>query len=335
MAVTLKTQVMLWGRAAHRCSFPDCRLPLVTDSTETDNESLIGEICHIVGQRSRGPRGDSDLPPEQRCKYSNLILLCRNHHKVVDDQRGCYTVERLQEMKAAHEKWVRESLREFDPAEQKDREIYASYVEEFVSRADLGNWRTWISGLFTAGYQHISKERFSELEELRDWIFARVWPHRIPELEDAFTNFRAVLQDLHLVFGKRSKELDEKTLQTEKFYQIDEWNPERYDYLFSKYDFQVDLVKDLALELTRAANYICDLVRRYLDPTFRLREGVLILNGGLYMDFTYHSFRPKYRGEERKSIPYPGLTEFKEVRATRDHHMGSGYGPDGKEERIW
>jgi hypothetical protein len=99
MAVTIKTQVMLWGRAAHRRSFPDCRLTLVTDATETDDESLIGEICHMVGQSTIGPRGEP--PVGQRDKYSNLILLCRNHHKVVDDQRGSYTVERLQEMKTA------------------------------------------------------------------------------------------------------------------------------------------------------------------------------------------------------------------------------------------
>jgi hypothetical protein len=335
MAITLKTQVMLWGRAAHRCAFTDCRLPLVSDPTETDDESLIGEICHIVAESGLGPRGDSELTAVQRDKYSNLVLLCRNHHKLVDDQVGTYTVERLREMKSAHEKWVRELLQEFDPDEQRDREVYASYVEEFVSRAGLDNWRGWISGLFSAGYQHISKKRLDELTELGEWVFTRVWPHRIPEIEDAFTNFRVVLQDMQLVFGKRSKDLGGEILETEKFYKIDEWNPERYAYLLAKYEFQIELVEDLALELTRAANYISDLVRRHLDPTFRLAEGVLTLTSGMYMDFTYHSFRPEYRGKERKSIPYPGLTKFKKVRAGRDCHMGSGYGPDGKKERIW
>jgi len=238
-------------------------------------------------------------------------------------------------MKKTHEKWVLESLQEFDSEEQRDKEVYAAYVEEFASRADLNNWTAWSSGLFSSGYQSIAKKRYQDLTELRNWLFSRIWPQRIPELERAFTNFRTVLQDLQLTFGKHSEEFGADRLGTEKFYKIREWDPPRYKYLGDKYDFYLGLVEDLMLELTRAANYICDLVRRHLDPGFRLAEGVLIVETGMYMDFTYHSIRTEYRKEERTETPYPGLTEFKEVRTTRDHHMGSGYGPDGKEERIW
>jgi hypothetical protein len=38
--------------------------------------------------------------------YENLILLCRKHHKQVDDQVTYYTVERLQAIKRAHEEWA-------------------------------------------------------------------------------------------------------------------------------------------------------------------------------------------------------------------------------------
>tara|TARA_R110002110_G_scaffold289_8_gene1160 strand:+ start:865 stop:1635 length:771 start_codon:yes stop_codon:yes gene_type:complete len=39
----------------------------------------------------------------ERHGFANLILLCANHHKVIDDDEIAYTVNRLLEMKSAHE----------------------------------------------------------------------------------------------------------------------------------------------------------------------------------------------------------------------------------------
>ena len=82
-------------------------------ATEADEESLVGDVCHIVSQSEDGPRGQSSMGPEERDSYGNLILLCKVHHKLVDDQWRTYTVERLLQMKEQHERWVRESLPEF------------------------------------------------------------------------------------------------------------------------------------------------------------------------------------------------------------------------------
>jgi hypothetical protein len=84
----MKTQKMLWGRAANRCSFPGCRRELVIDATETDDEALVGDACHIVGDSADGPRGNSSLTDEERDKYANLLLLCKVHHKEIDDQQN-------------------------------------------------------------------------------------------------------------------------------------------------------------------------------------------------------------------------------------------------------
>ncbi|MCH1643274.1 HNH endonuclease, partial [Paenibacillus timonensis] len=73
MSISSKTRKMLWGRAANRCAI--CKIELVMDETETDDESVIGDECHIVAREEDGPRGESILSKEQRDKYNNLILL--------------------------------------------------------------------------------------------------------------------------------------------------------------------------------------------------------------------------------------------------------------------
>ena len=47
-----------------------------------------------------------------RDKYENLILLCRNCHRKVDTLKLSYPDERLLEIKASHEAWVRTALPE-------------------------------------------------------------------------------------------------------------------------------------------------------------------------------------------------------------------------------
>ena len=333
MAISLKTRKMLWGRAANRCALPSCHLELVIDATETDDETLVGEECHIVAKSPDGPRGDSSLTPEQRDKYGNLILLCAVHHKLVDDQPGEYTVERLQQMKQEHENWVRDSLGVFDPAKQRDDEQYADLIQEFCDRVDIDNWQNWSSWVLGGGgYPRIRTEIHAKLDGMRDWLLSRVWPLRYPEIESSFQNFRLVLQDFLNVFAEHSESHGPDMLATEKFYKIREWDPERYEWLSRQHEFHVRLVQDLMLELTRAANYVCDRVREKFFPTFRLREGVLLVTDGPYMDMSYRTRRCEYRGQERTDRPYPGLEAFKLVRENRDHCFGHGTQPEATDE---
>jgi hypothetical protein len=129
MGISLKTHKMLWGRAGNRCAKSDCRIELVMDASETDDDSLIGEECHIIARKPDGPRGDSSFPAEKIDKYENLILMCSNHHKLIDDQTHTYTAEKLIEIKQIHEQWVRDSLGGFDTQKQRDDELYAGYID--------------------------------------------------------------------------------------------------------------------------------------------------------------------------------------------------------------
>jgi hypothetical protein len=321
MSILLKTHKMLWGRAANRCAFPDCRRELVMDKSETDDESLVGEECHIIAREQNGPRGDSSLAPEARDKYDNLILLCNVHHKLIDDQINTFSVQVLKEMKSLHENWVRESLRDFDPLRQRDDEFYAALIEDWIRYADIENWKAWTSYTLSFGEPQLFVSSAEQLAHLAKWIFSRIWPERYPELEAAFENFLLVLQDFLQVFHKYSEKRGD-TFETEKFYKAQRVKQEVYDELVEEYNFHVDLVQDLMLELTRAANYICDRIRQFIDPTFRLNEGVILVLSGPTSSMSFNTLRTRYRSNERTLIPYPGLEQFKKDRKNRDVHFG-------------
>lgn len=108
MGATDKTRKIIWGRSGNRCAI--CKLELVVEAIVLDDDSVVGDECHIISSRPNGPRYDSSYPQEKFDTYENLILLCRVHHKMVDDQQESYTVDILRQMKTNHEVWVSQKL---------------------------------------------------------------------------------------------------------------------------------------------------------------------------------------------------------------------------------
>lgn len=334
VSVSAKTRKMLWGRAASRCSLPTCRIPLVEDISETDDPSLIGEECHIVAKEEHGPREKSTLTVEQRDKYSNLILMCCNHHKVIDDNEDTYPIQALLEMKSLHEKWIRESLTDFDPSKQQDDELYAGYIDEWEQRLDIQTWDSWTYGLMTSGESRTSTQRMKKLSESALWLFSRIWPRRYLALEAAFENFRRVLQDLVKMFHKHG-EVDEERgrIWIDKIYKkLNRYDEKEYNKLLALYNYNVELVYDLMLELTRAANLICTLVRMHINRHYRLAEGLIVVTAGPFINMDtceYGSkvYRPQYRPGTKPDSAYEGLDEFKKQRYRRDVYLSADEPP--------
>ncbi len=320
MSISLKTHKRLWGRAANRCAI--CRTELVTDISETDDESILGEACHIVAKSTDGPRGKSILTPEQRDKYDNLILLCNIHHKLIDDQPSAYSVDKLVEIKSTHEKWVIDSLG-FDKKKQQDDEVYSSYVDYWANHMKLDDWTAWTSYLLGQGQPCLRDDIKIALEDIRPWLMSRVWPKRYPELEAAFSNFFQVVQDLYNVFNKRAVKIKDYGWETEKFYRnLKEWDPKRHVELLNEYEGHVALVQDLVLELTRAANYICDKVRNDLMSSYRINEGLILVTSGPNEMLNFTTYRVEYSAKEQTGCLYPGLQKFKTIRFQRDFYFG-------------
>lgn len=98
-AIRLATVKRLFARSLNRCAFPGCNSMIVDD----ESDAMLGEMCHIEGIGKKALRHNKTLTKEERDAYSNLILLCSNHHKVIDHDKS-YTVESLRRMKSEHEK---------------------------------------------------------------------------------------------------------------------------------------------------------------------------------------------------------------------------------------
>ena len=107
-----QTLKLLWGRAAGRCAMPDCRVELFVTEDNYDPVCVIGEMGHIAASSDAGPRANVEIDLRIRDKYENLILLCRNCHRKIDTLKLRYPHERLFEIKASHEAWVRTALPE-------------------------------------------------------------------------------------------------------------------------------------------------------------------------------------------------------------------------------
>lgn len=97
----------LWSRAHNQCAFNGCLQALTVDYNDVESGvqavKVLGEEAHIRARSVGGPRFDPDYKDVNG--YQNLVLLCPNHHSMIDAGGGAgYTVEFLVRMKDLHEK---------------------------------------------------------------------------------------------------------------------------------------------------------------------------------------------------------------------------------------
>ena len=97
-------KLKLWVRSGGRCAVCNKYLLDLTYGVST------GEMAHIVGwsKADKSPRGEADLDLSERNKVENLVLLCAEHHKIVDTQALLeeFTLERLIRHKFDHEQRI-------------------------------------------------------------------------------------------------------------------------------------------------------------------------------------------------------------------------------------
>ncbi len=107
MNIKDKDRKQLWAKSGNQCAI--CKKELF-HANEDGKDFNIGEECHIISKKPDGPRHIPNM--NNYDTYDNLILLCCEHHKEIDDKNNVafYTIERLHQIKEEHEKWVSETL---------------------------------------------------------------------------------------------------------------------------------------------------------------------------------------------------------------------------------
>lgn len=104
--VSCRDRVILYARAAGRCSFRGCNRNIVEHHL-TGDAGNFGETAHIYAFSEDGPRGDAPGRPADPDVLENLILLCPPCHKLVDDTPEKYPVAELREARDIHEQRIR------------------------------------------------------------------------------------------------------------------------------------------------------------------------------------------------------------------------------------
>lgn len=91
----------LFALSHNVCAYPVC------DQRIADARwpSVQAEICHIYGLNPGSARHDPELTQETLNDFTNLLLMCPNHHRVIDElEPDAWPAERLFELKAGHER---------------------------------------------------------------------------------------------------------------------------------------------------------------------------------------------------------------------------------------
>lgn len=105
-AIPEKIRTRLWVLTGGRCQYEGCNKPLWQDKL-TLVQMNTAYIAHIIAVEPNGPRGNKELSPKLATDISNLMLMCDEHHRLIDreDVKG-HPVERLHEMKQKHEERI-------------------------------------------------------------------------------------------------------------------------------------------------------------------------------------------------------------------------------------
>jgi hypothetical protein len=302
MSIKEKDIKLLWGRAASRCSFEECRIKLSQDQKTVTRSFPIGEQAHIVGKEVGSARSDSVLSMDERESYHNLILLCAHHHTLIDKNPIDYPIEKLHMMKAQHEYWVESTLSESRDLEAEAADIiYAHFIDLAVEDCSFRIWEQWMSALYSPSHR-IKEYTYDKALNFTLKMYKAVWPGNLPELEAAMKLFSTTMNTM-LNFYMKNAESREDYYVEDWAWKRNQWHTEEvFRELANKRDRWDKYLDELVIEVAKAANWLAELVRRDVNPLFMATDGRFSLVWGPDERLTFHTIVPEYSADEKRQL---------------------------------
>ncbi|MDJ0500702.1 MAG: hypothetical protein PX483_07580 [Nostocales cyanobacterium LE14-WE4] len=268
MSVPIVDVKILWGRASGRCSMPDCRRELTHESgTLPAGAVVVGENCHIVAEKVDGPRGNYPIAEAEINRYSNLILLCSIHHKIIDTDVNAWPVEKLRQIKSDHESWIQTT---FKYSDQQDALVYHHIVALASSSLMLQAW----DGISDHAVRDLAyKEWISGIYNFNVVVQRAIWPGTLKSLEIAIQTLaeRSIEYAEHYMTLAYMPHIESTFYQENKTWK-QVWRDDYEQYAARSEAWQNNNFRML-MNMTHAVNEFVDQVRAFLDPYFFLKKG--------------------------------------------------------------
>lgn len=142
-SVSEKVRLRLWVAAGGRCQYPGCNKPLYRDDL-TMADMNRSNVAHIIADSPGGPRGDVVLSAQLAAEFSNLMLMCYDHHHLIDNEGlDDHPVEALRAMKAEHERRI-DTVTGIHIDRKTDILIYTARIGDFYPRVTFAEAATAI-----------------------------------------------------------------------------------------------------------------------------------------------------------------------------------------------
>jgi len=145
-----KVRYLLWAKSAGRCEFNGCNKPLWRDGL-TQFEMNFADVAHIIGDSSEGPRGDVVLSKKYCSDVNNLMIMCLDHHRMIDEICATYPDTVLRQMKQSHERRI-EQATAITPDRTSHVVIYRGGIGKNLPKVDYRDaWQAMFPSWYPAG----------------------------------------------------------------------------------------------------------------------------------------------------------------------------------------